>query len=155
MKSLKLSSSICIYMCSSFRFIPKCHAKKARRKSLQDLISPSRSCKLENSKAEEENVYRSFCMKLPSRFSSIVRGDVVAMVIYSYDPVAHFEESIREMITGENGEHISQSPNFLEELALCYLTVNAPEYHTFITRAFVNVLVELGLDFSSLFMRPQ
>eukprot|EP01018_Ginkgo_biloba_P001620 Gb_22142 [translate_table: standard] len=123
--------------------------RSCSRKTLQDLIVEGEGSILgPNVRAEKDldSVFRrSFSVSLPREFGSGLTGDTVALVMYSSNPLQDFRDSIHEMIM----ENDSRDPNFLDQLACCYLALNAPEYHRLITRAFAMVFVELGIEFTS------
>ncbi|XP_022748962.1 transcription repressor OFP12-like [Durio zibethinus] len=65
----------------------------------------------------------------------------VAIKKYSPDPYKDFRFSMQEMIEARNLTDVKKDWAFLNELLLCYLTLNPKNTHKFIINAFADVVV--------------
>ncbi|XP_010552817.1 PREDICTED: transcription repressor OFP12-like [Tarenaya hassleriana] len=69
--------------------------------------------------------------------------DGVAVDTYSPDPYADFRRSMEEMVEARGLHDARANWEKLHELLLCYLALNPKNAHSFIVRAFADLLVTL------------
>ncbi|GLJ13514.1 hypothetical protein SUGI_0214160 [Cryptomeria japonica] len=77
---------------------------------------------------------------LPSEIFSRSVKESVALVKHSFNPYKDFRDSMMEMILASN---IDISNSDLEEMLYCYFSLNPPEHHDLIKRAFMDIWLEL------------
>lgn len=77
----------------------------------------------------------------PAQDSDAVVGGGVAVQTYSPDPYSDFRQSMVEMIEARDLTDVKADWDFLNELLLCYLTLNPKHTHKFIVGAFADVVV--------------
>ncbi|XVE81626.1 hypothetical protein DITRI_Ditri15bG0080100 [Diplodiscus trichospermus] len=65
----------------------------------------------------------------------------VAVKKYSPDPYKDFRISMQEMIEARNLTDVRKEWGFLQELLLCYLTLNPENTHKFIISAFADIVL--------------
>lgn len=82
----------------------------------------------------------SFSACLPSHITSEPVKEGMALVKYSYNPYMDFRDSMMQMIVDTNMD-INDSD--LEELLFCYFSMNSPELHDLIERAFTDIWIEV------------
>ncbi|KAK6130206.1 hypothetical protein DH2020_036016 [Rehmannia glutinosa] len=81
----------------------------------------------------------------PQESGAVVSGGV-AVQTYSPDPYSDFRKSMVEMIESRDLTDVrADNWGFLNELLLCYLTLNPKHTHKFIVGAFADVVVSLVL----------
>ncbi|KAG2267306.1 hypothetical protein Bca4012_069800 [Brassica carinata] len=73
-------------------------------------------------------------------------GDAVKQCVQSPDPYNDFRRSMQEMLDAVTDAGDARRYEFLHELLLSYLSLNAEDTHKFIIRAFADVLVSLLSD---------
>ncbi|RAL49716.1 hypothetical protein DM860_002007 [Cuscuta australis] len=121
--------------------------KKRRRRRKQRVklgvhYSPRNECKIksleETKKGKMKNVERKGKNNKTGSFERF------AMVKSSFDPEQDFKDSMAEMITKMG----IKSPEDLEELLACYLTLNCDHHHHIIIKAFREVWFQLNQDYS-------
>ncbi|KAI3469580.1 hypothetical protein Pfo_026243 [Paulownia fortunei] len=79
----------------------------------------------------------------PPQDSGAVVSGGVAVQTYSPDPYSDFRNSMLEMIEARDLTDVKADWEFLNELLLCYLTLNSKHTHKFIVGAFADVVVSL------------
>ncbi|KAK6117170.1 hypothetical protein DH2020_049049 [Rehmannia glutinosa] len=85
----------------------------------------------------------------PQESGAVVSGGV-AVQTYSPDPYSDFRKSMVEMIESRDLTDVrADNWGFLNELLLCYLTLNPKHTHKFIVGAFADVIVSLVLPAAS------
>ncbi|KAL7144731.1 hypothetical protein ABFS83_07G031800 [Erythranthe nasuta] len=80
----------------------------------------------------------------PLQDSGEVVSGGVAVQTYSPDPYSDFRKSMVEMIEARDPTDAKADWEFLNELLLCYLTLNPKHTHKFIVGAFADVIVSLA-----------
>lgn len=87
-------------------------------------------------------IYRSnsFSACLPSHITSEPVKEGMALVKYSYNPYKDFRDSMMQMIVETN---MDINDSVLEELLFCYFSMNSPELHGLIERAFTDIWIEV------------
>ncbi|XP_059630420.1 transcription repressor OFP12 [Cornus florida] len=73
---------------------------------------------------------------------ALVTGGV-AIQTYSPDPFSDFRRSMQEMIEARELFDVNANWEYLHELLLCYLTLNAEHTHKFIIGAFADLIISL------------
>ncbi|GFP84038.1 transcription repressor ofp11 [Phtheirospermum japonicum] len=81
----------------------------------------------------------------PEKNSGAVVSGGVAVQTYSPDPYSDFKKSMVEMIEARDPTDLKADWEFLNELLLCYLTLNPKHTHKFIVGAFADVILSLVL----------
>lgn len=84
----------------------------------------------------------SFSACLPSHITSVSVKEGMALVKYSYNPYKDFRDSMMQMIV-ETNMNIDINDSDLEELLYCYFSLNSPELHDLIERAFTDIWIEV------------
>ncbi|KAF8401716.1 hypothetical protein HHK36_012662 [Tetracentron sinense] len=85
--------------------------------------------------------------------SDTLIGGSVAVPTYSPDPYMDFRQSMQEMVEARQLLDVGADWDYLQELLLCYLTLNPKHSHKFIIGAFADLLV--GLMTSTHATRPE
>lgn len=78
-------------------------------------------------------------------------GGVVAVQTYSPDPYGDFRRSMQEMVEAEELRDLKLKANwdYLNELLLCYLSLNPKHTHKLIISAFTDLIVSLNASSSA------
>ncbi|KAH6821578.1 hypothetical protein C2S53_016688 [Perilla frutescens var. hirtella] len=79
----------------------------------------------------------------PPQGSDAVVGGGVAVQTFSPDPYSDFRQSMLAMIEARDLSDVEADWEFLNELLVCYLTLNPKHTHKFIVGAFADVVVSL------------
>lgn len=77
---------------------------------------------------------------MPSEIASRSVEEIVAVVKRSCNPYKDFRDSLMEMILGSNVVNCNAD---LEELLYCYFSLNSPEHYDLITKAFMEIWIDL------------
>ncbi|KFK42883.1 hypothetical protein AALP_AA1G051100 [Arabis alpina] len=107
--------------------------------------SPGRSNSITDSPdLRPRNIYETATTTNTTRL--LTGGTAVKQYVQSPDPYNDFRRSMQEMIDAVTNVEDSRSYDFLHELLLSYLSLNAVDTHKFIIRAFADILVSLLSD---------
>ncbi|KAF3432718.1 hypothetical protein FNV43_RR23820 [Rhamnella rubrinervis] len=94
-----------------------------------------RKMRKKKKKSQKWNNRVSLSASLPDDVCGVF-AETMCLVKFTSDPVSDMRDSILEMIHDIGGCDWNQ----MEELIYCYLALNSPELHQFITHAFLSLI---------------
>jgi uncharacterized protein (TIGR01568 family) len=94
-----------------------------------------------SSPGRSNSIFESPDTKQEDPDNTLVITGSVKVPKYSLDPYIDFQCSMQEMVEARNPMDVTSEWEYLNELLLCYLTLNPKHTHKYIVRAFSDLVI--------------
>jgi uncharacterized protein (TIGR01568 family) len=94
-----------------------------------------------SSPGRSNSIFESPDTKQEDPDNTLVITGSVKVPKYSLDPYIDFRRSMQEMVEARNPMDVTSEWEYLNELLLCYLTLNPKHTHKYIIRAFSDLVI--------------